>query len=145
MVIGEPDSPEQNRTYEPGELLTSLRKYTKYRVRCPYSTVVTRNAEIEPRCNRSEGYFMDLYGRYEDIVAFDFVPETLYGEKLRIVFDGLTVLPMNFVDPPQMFIGIWKKSKLALRMVVAGVVTTMIGIVGIIVIVVLFFTCDPWI
>lgn len=142
MLIGEPDFFENETTYAPGDFQKSLRKHGGYRIRCPYHTVITAEAQIEPRCNRSEGYFMELSGRYEDMVAFNFTPEALYGEEMRLVFSGLRVLPTNFVETPQMFIGIWQKSR-ALTMIIAGAVTTVVGLLGVIIIVVLFFTCDP--
>lgn len=139
LAVGGSDS--IGRKIHPYDLHEGLRSHGNFRVRCPYTTEVTRNAGIEPKCNTTRGYFMDLPSRYEDLVLFTFTPHD-YTFPLKLVFDKLTVIPMDFIDPPQIFIGVWEVSN-SEQILISGSVLTSSGLLILIVTVALFFAFYP--
>jgi len=102
-------------------------------ISCPKSTLVTINYGVEPFCNQSSGYPIKINNNYSILSIGEYV----YQEALTnpiIVFDNLTVLPMDFVTPPEMYLyGQRKSSKETLKtiadiMFVSGVVIMIISV-----------------
>ena len=140
MVVGGEDLLEKR--VHPADLQKGLRSHGGFRVKCPYTTEMTRRAGIEPKCNRTHGYFMELPDRYEDIALFAFTPDEYAYKSLKIVFDKLTVLPMNFIEPPQMLVGVWQVSN-GEKILISGSVITTSGLLLLVLTVSVFFACYP--
>lgn len=129
-----------NRTVFPGNLPSSLRKYGGYRIKCPFSTLITQENQIEPRCSREIGSFMNLQGPFEDLIIGNIKVEN--NDKISMIFSELNALPYDFVFTPQMFIGFWKKSD-ANKLIISGTVLTISGIVVLVLSIIFFFVCFP--
>ncbi|KAK8860350.1 hypothetical protein M9Y10_012014 [Tritrichomonas musculus] len=129
-----------NRSISPGDLPKQFRQYGEYRVKCPFSTLITQENQIEPKCSRKIGSFMHLNDLYEEIIIGNVKVEE--RNSISIVFDELKVLPYDFVFTPQMYIGFWKKT-LANKLAMSGTILTVSGIIVLIISIVVFFACSP--
>lgn len=135
-VIGEGKDPEKTFTSE--MLPAELYQYGgKFRVKCPYSTRVTAEAKIEPQCRNENGAYMALDGLYEDIELMFFVPKDFDTSKTTVVLRDLIVVPTNFIETPQMFLGVWKKSNRTLLMD-SGISLTVAGLAMLLIFTVVF-------
>jgi hypothetical protein len=82
---------------------------------------------------------MELPNRYEIMNMFSF---TLPSERVttpELTFQNLRVVPSDFVQIPQMYVGTWKKSS-SHSLSLGGGVLTGVGAIGVIVTVTLFFS-----
>lgn len=129
-----------NRSVFPGDLPPDLRKYGEYRIKCPFPTLITQKNQIESKCSRNIGSFMNLEGPFEDIIIGKI--KVNINNQISINFNELKALPYDFVFTPQMYLGFWKKSD-AIKLIISGVILTVTGIVLLILSVVFFFVCFP--
>ncbi|OHS98315.1 hypothetical protein TRFO_35252 [Tritrichomonas foetus] len=124
----------------PNDLPDDLRRHGTFRVKCPYSTLITKENDIEPNCNRKIGAFLDLNDFYEDI-KIGTAKITELDFSLLVTFDDLKVLPNNFVITPQMFLGFWSRAN-SYKIIISGAVLTSTGIVMLIISIIVFFACS---
>jgi hypothetical protein len=107
-----------------------------FRVSCPFTTVVTKVAEIEPQCERLIGSFMELSDHYEVIDLPGKVPSNT--TEITVNFVKLTAVPTNYIEEPQMFIGIWRESDTG-SLIIGGGILTGAGILTSVITICLFF------
>jgi hypothetical protein len=105
-----------------------------FRVACPYSTVAT--AAIEPQCQRPIGNFMELSDSYETIELPERLPSNT--TEVTVVFSRLAVVVTNYVEDPQMYIAIWRRSESG-SLLIGGSILTIAGIVTSVVTICIFF------
>jgi hypothetical protein len=107
-----------------------------FRVSCPYSTVVTVNANVEPQCQRAIGSFVELADKYEVIDLPGGLPSN--ATEFSIVFVRLAAVLTNYVEDPQLYIGVWKRSDTD-SLMVGGAILTGAGILASLVTICIFF------
>ncbi|OHT06750.1 hypothetical protein TRFO_05422 [Tritrichomonas foetus] len=94
-----------------------MKKYNKYFVFCPVSTLATKDLQIEPECNSTFGALTSFRSGFQTIRAGEVdigqhhassVDVNNHDEGLKITFTNLTANPMNYINPPMMFVALWK-------------------------------------
>jgi hypothetical protein len=132
-VIGHITDPDANRIDSSG-LPASLAIGGYFRVACPNPTAAT--SSIEPQCRRRIGSLMQLPDTYEVIDILEI--SELNDTDIFLTFRTGAVVPTNFIDVPQMYIALWKKSN-AESLVIGGGILTGAGLVVMVLTVVVFF------
>lgn len=123
------------------EMPKELQEYGAFRIKCPFSTLITIENELEPKCSREIGYFMKLVGKYQVSHIGTIIPLEKGPYTLPIIFDNITVLPYDFIETPQMYLAAWTKTDSTILAGVGSTFTT-IGLISVIVLFILFFICN---
>jgi hypothetical protein len=132
-VIGRITDPTPARIDSSG-LPGSLATDGYFRVGCPNPTAAT--SSIEPHCKRRIGGLMQLTDTYEVMHILEISEPN--GTDLFVTFRMGAVVPTDFIDVPQMYIALWKKSN-AESLVIGGGILTGAGLVVMVLTVVVFF------
>lgn len=117
------------------DLPDELKRMGEFRVYCPYNTLVTK--DISKHCKRDYGAFMKIdEGSYQDVVVDDI--NKIEKKSLMITFDNLKALPYNFIDIPQMYIGVWSKNYF-LNLFYTSFLMTIVGLIIVVIVLIIFF------
>ena len=121
----------------PDSMLYSGNPYVK----CPtIHTLITMEEMVEPMCEELGGTLLTINERLQKIVVGDFTFADAVPP-IRFVFHNLKVLPMDFIQTPQMYIASWRVTRKSALMS-AGTVMTIVSIVVIAVVNVWYFYLD---
>lgn len=121
----------------PLELASELRSFGEFRVVCQYPTLITTQSGIGNQCNQEYGYFLELKDKLSPEPICELSLEDLESN-LVITFHNISIVPYDFIQTPQMYIGAWKQTD-SKEMLISGISMTGIGIAGIVVFGVLLF------
>lgn len=93
-----------------------------YFIYCPFSTLITKELNIEPECNTSFGAMASLrnidYIQSIKIGEISFIPKVT---RITFKFSNLTVNPMNYISTPVVFLATWQPTA-AIRYKSAGII-----------------------
>ena len=92
----------------------------KYIIFCPYSTVITKNLNIDPQCSKKYGALTELIAQYQ----VEYIDEVKLDEDIQsinLTFSNLTVNPMDYVEPPEMYILSCKKQSRVAKIIITTI------------------------
>lgn len=104
-------------------------------VKCPNSTIITKERGIEPKCTWIGGYHMVFHDSLELLHIGQLKFSTLHVP-LRIVFHNFKALPIDFIHIPQIYYGSWLKTNRT-ALIIVGCVFFVIGLLTIIAMVII--------
>ena len=107
------DTPISDEFYPIDRILPSEFTFKKkcYFIYCPVSTLITKELNIEPECNTNYGAMASLkdieYWQSFKVgeISFQSLPT-----RITFSFSNLTVVPMNYISTPAMFLATWQKT-----------------------------------
>lgn len=120
----------------PSQLPSSLREYGDFRLKCQYSTLITKEKGINAVCHRDIGSFIRITDK---LIQIDFGSIEVTDFSFTIKFNNLTGFPYDFVRTPQIYLGFWEETS-AYSIKIAGASFTSTGILILILSIVIFFT-----
>ena len=102
-------------------LPNALRKYGDFRIKCPFSTLITKG--YESICTREIGAPSKLSDKYEVIDVGRFEVSRV-SPNVTITFTNLRGLPYDFVITPQIYLGFWRKTNASLLQAIGFIIAS---------------------
>ena len=115
---------ENNINYiYPRELPEDLTHFGDFQIYCPYKTLITDYNRISKKCSIKGGYFMNLIDKLNILKIGE-----LEINDIIIKFNKLIIIPKDFIEIPQIYIGAWSNSD-SFELIIAGSILTILGLI----------------
>ncbi|EAX94960.1 hypothetical protein TVAG_205580 [Trichomonas vaginalis G3] len=106
-------------------LLEFMNSYGFFKIHCPYSTIITSDQGIEPLCNRSNGYPMQILHNFT-ATPITSIKSDYYNTTKYLSIDYGYFLPSNYIHTPQIYLVSWAITKSS-EITLSGAIITGFG------------------